>query len=285
MKRNRSVRELLASTGRRGTVHLTDSDASATHGMSKKRAAQDVSAIDGEIFDLQTRLYAESKRALLIVLQGMDTSGKDGTITHVFGHFNPIDVHVTAFKQPTPQERKHNFLWRIRRALPGPGQVAIFNRSHYEDVLVAKVMGLAPSDVIEQRYGEINRFEEGLQASGTTVLKFFLQISWEEQRQRLLERLARPDKRWKFSEPDLETRDHWDDYQAAYELVLERCSAPAPWYVVPADRKWLRNWAISQILVETLREMDPQYPQPRLNLKALRAQLRPDRRPGPITHP
>jgi polyphosphate kinase 2 (PPK2 family) len=146
-------------------------------------------------------------------------------------------------------------------------------------------MGLAPPGVVEQRYGEINRFERDLQKAGTIVLKFFLHISWEEQRQRLLERLARPDKRWKFSVPDLETRDHWDDYQAAYELVLERCSAPAPWYVVPADRKWFRNWAISRVMLETLREMDPKYPQPKLDLKRLRARLRPDRRPSPITHP
>jgi len=253
MKRNRSVRELLASSGPRGAVHLTDGDASATHGMSKKRAAQDVSDIDGEIFDLQTRLYAESKRALLIVLQGMDTSGKDGTVKHVMTGMNPGGVDVHSFKAPTPEEKRHNFLWRFKEVLPPPGTIGIFNRTYYEDVLIARVHQLAAETTIENRYGEINRFEQQLARSGVVVLKFFLYISYEEQRERLLSRLQDPDKHWKFSENDITERSFWDDYTSAYDAALTRCNpVRTPWYIIPANNKWYRDWAVAQILIEAM---------------------------------
>ncbi len=279
MKRDRSIRKLLAASGEAWAT-LADLDPAATHGMDRKRATRDLEADAGRLLDLQTRLYAENRRSLLVILQGMDTSGKDGTISHVIGQLNPSGVSITSFKQPTPEERRHSFLWRIRRALPGPGQIAIFNRSQYEDVLVARVNRLAAPAVIERRYGQINRFEAGLAAAGTPVLKFFLHISPEEQRERLLNRLDRPDKRWKFSPGDLEVRARWAAYQAAYELVLRRCSAPAPWYVIPADHKWFRNWAISRILMETLQEMDPRYPKPRLDLRRLEGRLRAESEEG-----
>jgi PPK2 family polyphosphate:nucleotide phosphotransferase len=223
---------------------------------------------------LQERLFAERTRALLVVLQGMDTSGKDGAIEHAFGALNPQGTTVTAFKAPTEEERRHHFLWRIRRRLPEPGHVAIFNRSHYEDVVVVKVHELAPPDAIERRYGEIERFERELAEGGTTVVKVFLHISAEEQRRRLLARLEDETKRWKFNPGDLDDRDRWAEFQAAYEIALRRCSATeAPWYVVPADHKWYRNFAVTELLAETLGDMDPRYPQPDLDLPALRARL------------
>jgi PPK2 family polyphosphate:nucleotide phosphotransferase len=225
---------------------------------------------------LQDKLYAEHKKALLLVLQGMDTSGKDGTITHVIGNLNPQAVQITPFKQPTPEEKRHGFLWRIRRRLPGPGDVGIFNRSHYEDVLIVRVHGLAPLKVIERRYELINRFERQVTDQRIKIVKICLHISYEEQRKRLVERLNDPDKQWKFSVHDIDERAYWDDYQSAYSIAITRCSTRwAPWYVVPANDKNYRNWAVSRILIETLKEMDPQYPHPRLDgprlLKRLQA--------------
>jgi PPK2 family polyphosphate:nucleotide phosphotransferase len=227
-----------------------------------------------ELLDLQTRLYAENRRSLLVVLEGMDTSGKDGTIKHVISHFNPVAVRIAAFKEPTPEERRHGFLWRIRRALPGPGQVGIFNRSHYEDVLVARVDALVPPAVIEKRYEEIRKFEGELQKAGTTILKLCLHISWEEQRRKLHDRLERADKVWKFSEHDLEVRAKWDQYMAAYSAALLRCSDPVPWYVIPADNKWVRDWAVTHLLLDALRRMDPKYPAPKVDVKAMKARLK-----------
>ncbi|MFF4172768.1 PPK2 family polyphosphate kinase [Streptomyces sp. NPDC001744] len=214
---------------------------------------------------LQERLYASStagdRRRVLLVLQGMDTSGKGGTVKHVIGFLNPSGCRVRAFKAPTPEERAHPFLWRIEKALPGPGEIGIFDRSHYEDVLVPRVHGLATRSEIKRRYGRINRFEKSLADDGVTVVKVFLHLSYEEQRARLLERLDDPDKHWKFSTGDIEERALWPAYRRAYELALERCSTDtAPWYVVPADRKWYRNWAISKLLLEHLEELDPKYP-------------------------
>jgi PPK2 family polyphosphate:nucleotide phosphotransferase len=249
-------------------------DPAATLGLKKKQALQQTEDTRPELLDLQTRLYAENRRSLLVVLQGMDTSGKDGTIKHVIGHFNPVDVHITSFKEPTPEERRHGFLWRIRKALPGPGQISIFNRSHYEDVLVARVDALVPPAVIEKRYEQIRKFEGQLQEAGTTILKFCLHISWEEQRQRLHDRLERPDKVWKFSEHDLEVRAKWDQYMAAYSAALLRCSDPVPWYVIPADNKWVRDWAVTQLLLDALRRMDPKYPPPKVDVKAMKARLK-----------
>ena len=238
----------------------------------KQRALSQVKRDEPKLFDLQGRLFAEGKQSLLVVLQGMDTSGKDGTITHVVGNFNPQGVDITAFKQPTAEERRHNFLWRIRKHVPAPGDIAIFNRSHYEDVLIVRVHNLAPANVIEKRYGEINAFEKELVKAGTKIVKFCLHISYDEQRQRLIDRLKDPDKHWKFKENDIDERALWDDYMSAYSIAITRCSE-VPWYVIPANHKPYRNWAVSKILRETLEEMNPQFPQPRLNVKRLLKRL------------
>jgi PPK2 family polyphosphate:nucleotide phosphotransferase len=246
----------------------------AAFGVKKKRAVREIEESRPELLDLQTRLYAENRRSLLVVLQGMDTSGKDGTIKHVIGQFNPVDVRITSFKEPTPEEKRHGFLWRIRRALPGPGQVGIFNRSHYEDVLVARVDALVPPATIEKRYEEIRKFEAEVQKGGTTMLKFCLHISWEEQRKRLHERLEEPAKVWKFSEHDLEVRAKWDQYMAAYSVAIQRCSDPVPWYVIPADSKWFRDWTVTQLLLDALRSMNLKYPPPKVDVKAMKARLK-----------
>ncbi|MFI6645275.1 PPK2 family polyphosphate kinase [Streptomyces sp. NPDC050504] len=215
---------------------------------------------------LQERLFAAStagdRRRVLLVLQGMDTSGKGGTVKHVIGLFNPSGCRIRAFKSPTPEELEHPFLWRIAKELPRAGEIGIFDRSHYEDVLIARVRELAAPDVIERRYGQINNFERSLaDDGGVTLVKVFLHISYEEQRRRLLERLDNPDKHWKFDPGDIEDRVLWPDYQRAYETALERCSTDAaPWYLVPADRKWYRNWAVGALLLAHLEALDPQYP-------------------------
>ena len=239
-----------------------------------KKAARDFKKAQPFLFALHERLYAERKRSLLVVLQGMDTSGKDGTVTHVMRNFNPQGVLITSFKTPTAEEKRHGFLWRIRRRLPVPGDIGIFNRSHYEDVLITRVHELAPRAVIERRYEQINDFEAGLVKSGTRVVKLCLHISYEEQRRRLIDRLDDPDKHWKFNEHDIDERAYWDDYMSAYSLAISRCSTDtAPWYVIPADDKVYRNWAVTKILVETLREMDPRYPQPKLDIPRLLKRL------------
>jgi PPK2 family polyphosphate:nucleotide phosphotransferase len=225
-------------------------------------------ALSDTLLDLQERLYAESARSLLVVLQAMDAGGKDGTIKHVFRGLNPQGVRVTSFKAPTPQELEHDFLWRVHQAVPGHGTIGIFNRSHYEDVLVVRVHGLVPEPVWRARYSHIADFEALLAGDGrTTVVKLFLHISREEQAERLRARLEDPAKRWKFRLGDLEERKRWDDYMAAYEEAIARTStAEAPWYVVPADHKWYRNWAVSRIVIETLAEMDPRFPAPEEDL-------------------
>ncbi|KAA2237620.1 polyphosphate kinase 2 family protein [Salinarimonas soli] len=226
----------------------------------------DAKAID----DLQDRLYAEGRRSLLVVLQGTDTSGKDGTIRHVFGATGPLGVHVHPFGPPSREELAHDFLWRIHRACPARGTIGIFNRSHYEDVLVGRVRGLAPPEVIEQRYAQINDFERLLVESGTVVLKFMLNISKAEQGKRLQGRLDDPAKHWKFNEGDLADRALWDEYREAYRIMLERCStAHAPWRVIPADRKWARNAAIAAIVRATLEAMDPRYPETTLDASSI----------------
>lgn len=212
---------------------------------------------------LQQVLWAEGKHALLLVFQAMDAGGKDGTIRHVMHGVNPQGCQVTSFKVPTKEELAHDYLWRIHKATPRRGYIGIFNRSHYEDVLVVRVHNLVPENVWRQRYEQINHFERLLADSGTTILKFFLHISKEEQRERFEERLADPRKNWKFSMGDVEERGFWDDYMRAFEEALGRCSTPwAPWYVIPANRKWYRNLAISQIIVETLEKLDMRYPPP-----------------------
>ena len=226
----------------------------------KAATAADAAAID----ILQDKLFAESKRALLVILQGIDCSGKDGTVRAVFNTCGPIGVKVAPFKAPTVDELAQDYLWRVHKVCPPKGYIGIFNRSHYEDVLVVKVKHYASPEAIERRYGEINAFEKILADNGTKVLKFMLHISKEEQAERLRERIEVPEKRWKFNPADLEDRALWDDYMAAYEEAINRCStAHAPWHVIPADRNWVRNAAISKIVRETLEEMNPQYPEPK----------------------
>jgi PPK2 family polyphosphate:nucleotide phosphotransferase len=220
--------------------------------------------------ELQELLWAENKHALLIVLQAMDAGGKDGTIKHVMRGVNPQGCRVTGFKVPTPQELDHDYLWRIHKAVPGKGEIGIFNRSHYEDVLVVRVHNLVPPAVWGQRYDQINAFEKLLADTGTTMLKFFLYISKEEQKERFEERLANPAKNWKFSLGDLAERKRWDDYVRAYEDALTRCNTPwAPWFIVPANRKWYRNLAISQVIIETLEGLDMHFPTPQEDLSGV----------------
>ena len=243
---------------------------------SRKEAAASIESDGERLAALQERLWAEKARTVLLVLQGIDTSGKDGTIEHVIGLVNPLGCRITSFKRPTPDEARHHFLWRIRRALPEPGQIGVFGRSHYEDVIVPRVHGTLPEADIDRRSAEIVRFEAGLAAGATTIVKCFLHISYEEQRERLLARLDDPDKRWKFEESDIDERALWPKYQDAFREVLRSSNSDtAPWYVVPADRKWYRNWAVARLLLETLVEMAPEYPRPALDVPALRARLLP----------
>ncbi|KAA0909499.1 PPK2 family polyphosphate kinase [Streptomyces apricus] len=264
-------------------VSLSSYDTSATPGgsaapRSKTDGLAAITRMAEPLANLQERLWAAStagdRRRILLVLQGMDTSGKGGTVKHVIRLFNPAGCRVQAFKAPTPEERQHDFLWRVRRRLPQHGEIGVFDRSHYEDVLVARVRELAPRAEIESRYGRINDFERALADDGLTLVKCFLHISFEEQRLRLLRRLADPRKHWKFSPSDIDDRALWPAYQEAYEIALERCSSDAaPWYVIPADRKWYRNWAISRLLLEHLTALDPQYPQPDFDVEACRKRL------------
>ncbi|MEU2112768.1 PPK2 family polyphosphate kinase [Streptomyces sp. NPDC019507] len=248
---------------------------------NKAEALEAAAAAGTRLAQLQERLYAAAtagdRRRLLLILQGMDTSGKGGTVKHVIGHFNPAGCRIKAFKAPTEEERDHHFLWRIARELPRSGDIGIFDRSHYEDVLIARVRELVPREVVRRRYDEINAFERALAEDGHTIVKVFLHISHEEQRRRLLARLENPDKHWKFNQGDIEERALWPAYRKAYERMLERCSPPeAPWFVVPADRKWYRNWAVTRLLLEHLEELDPQYPQGDFDLDASRRMLRED---------
>ncbi len=219
---------------------------------------------------LAYRLYAENRRAVLLVLQGMDTSGKDGTIRTVMSGVNPQSFQITSFKQPSSEELDHDFLWRIHAAVPRRGEIGIFNRSHYEDVLIVRVHNLVPEQEWRSRYERINEFEKLLIEGGVTMVKCFLHISKEEQRQRLQARLDNPDKRWKFNKGDLAERKLWDDYQQAYEDALNHCHTHhAPWHIIPADRKWYRNLVVSKILRETLEKLDPQFPPPEANLDGI----------------
>ena len=211
--------------------------------------------------DLQELIYAEHRQKLLVVLQGIDTSGKDSTIRHVFGDVNPQGTQVVNFKVPTRKELDHDYLWRVHPHTPGSGEIVIFNRSHYEDVLVVRVHELVPETVWEKRYDHINAFERLLADEGTTILKFFLYISKKEQAERFLARLDRPHKRWKFNPDDLAERNHWEDYTEAFEEMLSRTSTSwAPWYVVPSDRKWYRNLVVSSVIIEKLQGLGMQFP-------------------------
>jgi PPK2 family polyphosphate:nucleotide phosphotransferase len=272
---SKSMRDLLRARPRRARIDLAAIDPSETSGVKRHQADELTLADEEHIMSLQDCLHAEGKRSVLIVLQGMDTSGKDGTIRHALRGLNPQGVRIVSFKAPTPNERRHDFLWRVRRQLPRPGEIVIFNRSQYEDVLIAKVRELASPEVIEQRYDLINRFEADMVKRGTTIVKLFLHISAEEQQARLLARLKERDKQWKFSGNDLSERRFWDDYQKAYGAALGRCStAGASWYLIPANRKWYRNWAVSQVLIESMEEMKLIYPHPHLDIRALKKTLR-----------
>ena len=243
---------------------LTDFDPDSTGSYSRKSDGK--AAVQHNLRRLQElheRLYAQGTRALLIVLQGMDTGGKDGTIKHVLGAFNPQGVRVTSFKVPTEEEAAHDFLWRVHTVTPRLGMIGIFNRSHYEDVLVVRVKRLRPKSVWSRRYDHINNFERLLAEAGVTIVKFYLHISAEEQATRLRRRQHDPEKQWKFNPGDLDDRVLWDEYRVAYEDALTRCNTPwAPWYVIPANRKWYRNLAVSEILVETMEAMELRFPEP-----------------------
>ena len=243
-------------------VRLSDFDCRHVNGdWNKKSAAKQIERNTEVTRDLAYRLYAENTRAVLLVLQGMDTAGKDGTIRTVMTGVNPQSCQIVPFKQPSSEELDHGFLWRIHKAVPRHGNIGIFNRSQYEDVLVVRVHNLVPESEWSTRYDRINEFEQMLVESGTTIIKCFLHISKEEQRERLQARLDNPNKRWKFSKGDLAERKLWDDYQRAYEVALTKCNTKhAPWHIVPSDRKWYRNMTVSQILREKLEELDPQFP-------------------------
>jgi PPK2 family polyphosphate:nucleotide phosphotransferase len=246
-------------------VRLAEVDPGDALGLpGKEQALRALEKNVQHIAALQEKLFAEHRRALLVVFQALDAGGKDGTTRAVFSGVNPQGCRVTSFKAPTPVELDHDFLWRIHHAVPGRGEIGIFNRSHYEDVLVVRVDELVPKKVWSRRYEQINRFERHLVDNGTAIVKIYLHIGKEEQAERLRERIATPEKRWKFSPDDLRKRAQWDDYMEAYEDALRRCGTEAaPWYLVPADRNWVRNLAVSAIVRSTLEEMDPQVPEPK----------------------
>lgn len=240
---------------------------------SRTEGETTLAALGQELGDLQEMMWAArtegSQRRILLVLQGMDTSGKGGTLRHTVGLVDPQGVRITAFKEPTPEERSHHFLWRIERALPDAGYIGVFDRSHYEDVLIHRVRGLSPLEEIEQRYPAINAFEARLVEEGITLIKCMLHISPEEQKARLRRRLERPDKHWKYSPGDLDDRALWTDYRRAYELAIERTNTEvAPWYIVPSDKKWYRNLAVGELLVEALRGMDLRWPSAHFDVQA-----------------
>jgi PPK2 family polyphosphate:nucleotide phosphotransferase len=247
-----------------GGVDVREIDTRATPAVDGGKAAA-AKLQEKRLADLQEMLYAEGrtggKRSVLLVLQGLDTSGKSGTIKHVIGQVDPQGAQITAFKAPTPEERRHDFLWRIKRRLPAPGMIGVFDRSHYEDVLVVRVRKLAPRSSWTRRYDTINRFEAEAAASGTTIIKCFLHVSFEEWRERQLARLDDPTKHWKFNPGDIDDALLWDDYLDAYNDALSRCSTDAaPWYVIPAGRKWHRNLAVTRLLIEHLEALDLRWP-------------------------
>jgi PPK2 family polyphosphate:nucleotide phosphotransferase len=245
-----------------------------------KRATKNHQAeLADELADLQERLYAHGRtgdrRRVLLVLQGLDTSGKGGTIKHVVGQMDPQGVRITAFKAPTPEERRHPFLWRIRRRVPEPGYIGVFDRSHYEDVVTVRVKELVPRSTWSRRYGVINRFEAQLVEGGMSIVKCFLHISRDEFRERQLARLEDPTKHWKYNPADLDVWPRWDDYLEAYADVLTRCNTEAaPWYAIPADRKWYRNWAVTRLLTDELGRMDLDWPAADFDVDAERARVR-----------
>jgi len=265
----RPLRELLrVKPGAK--VDLAASDCGATNGRDREAAESETAANLERLTDLQARIWAEQKRAVLVVLQGIDAAGKDGTIRSIMGAFNPQGAPVAAFKAPTSLELAHDYLWRVHAKLPARGEIGIFNRSHYEDVLIVRVDGLVPEERWRRRYRQIVDWERTLVDEGLTIVKLFLAIDREEQRQRFQERVDDPEKRWKFSREDLAKRKQWDDYRAAFEDMLEKTSTDdAPWYLVPSNRNWFRDLAVSEILADVLADLDPRYPQPEKDLEGL----------------
>ena len=263
-----------------GPVDLVGLPTDATPGFSggKSEGKSALASLGDELADLQERLFAEGRsgasRSVLLVLQGMDTSGKGGVMRHTVGLIDPQGVRITSFKAPTEEERQHHFLWRVRRAVPGPGYVGVFDRSHYEDVLVARVRNLVDPATLERRYDEINDFEAELVEDGVVIVKCLLHISAATQKERLAARLADPEKHWKYDPGDLDVRATWPEYRTAYEIALERTNTEvAPWHVVPSDRKWYRNLAVGQLLLEALRRMNPQWPAADFDVEAEQRRL------------
>jgi PPK2 family polyphosphate:nucleotide phosphotransferase len=247
--------------GKRPDLSRIDPSSSAGFRGGKAAAKPVVAGLQSRLGALQDRLWAEGSRSLLVVLQAMDAAGKDGTVKHVFAGTNPMAMRTVAYKAPTEEEAGHDFLWRVHRNTPRAGEIGVFNRSHYEDVLIARVQKLVGEPVWRARYRAIRGFEQTLTEAGTTVVKIYLHISRNEQAERFRARLDDPTKRWKFRPEDLDVRKQWDEYMDAYtEAMAETGTDDCPWYVVPADRKWYRNWAVSRILVETLERLDPRYP-------------------------
>jgi PPK2 family polyphosphate:nucleotide phosphotransferase len=261
--------QLLVKPGK--NLKLSNIDPSFTHGFDdKEKAVAKLQKNLDRLAVLQYLLYAEAKRSLLVVLQGIDAGGKDGTVRRVMTSFNPQGVKVTSFKVPAGEEKVHDYLWRVHKAVPAMGEVAIFNRSHYEEVLVVRVHNLVPKPVWSKRYDHINAFEEMLADNGTQIVKFFLYIDKDEQKKRFQERLDDPEKNWKFSPGDVEERKYWDDYMRAFEDAISKSSKKhAPWYVIPANKKWFRNLAVSEVLVDTLEAMNLQYPKPTADLSKI----------------
>jgi len=253
-------------------VKLSDIDADNKGNHEDKTSAQgELEKYSHRLGELQCLLYAENKRSLLIILQAMDAGGKDGTINHVLAAMNPQGCSVSGFKAPSTEELAHDYLWRIHKATPAKGHVAVFNRSHYEDVLVVRVHNLVPKEVWSKRYDEINNFEKQLADNGTHILKFYLHIGKEEQLARFKQRLDDPNRQWKISESDYAEREYWDEYQKAVEDAISKCSTKqAPWYVIPSNRKWFRNLAVSQILVDTLESLNMKFPAPTVNIADIR---------------
>ncbi|HET8928104.1 MAG TPA: PPK2 family polyphosphate kinase [Microbacterium sp.] len=274
----KNVRDLLR-VGRGFQLSKVDPDATPGYGRSKKHAADDLIAGSGELDELQERLYAQSRvdatqTSVLLVLQAMDTAGKGGILRHVVGSVDPQGIELAAFKKPTPEELEHDFLWRVRKRLPEPGIIGVFDRSHYEDVLIGRVRELAPADEIERRYGAINEFEKEVVDGGTRIVKVMLHISADEQKSRLMERLDRPDKHWKYNPGDVDERKLWPDYMAAYQTVFERTSTDwAPWHVVPANRKWYARLAVQYLLLDVLDDIDPHWPAADYDIAAEKARL------------
>jgi PPK2 family polyphosphate:nucleotide phosphotransferase len=263
-------KELMVKPGKK--VKLAKYDADETYGWEKgNKASASIEKECGRLDKLQYLLYAEHKCALLLVFQGLDAAGKDGTIRHVMTGVNPQGCRVTSFKVPSAEEAAHDFLWRIHKAVPEYGDIGIFNRSHYEDVLVVRVHNLVPKDVWRKRYDQINEFEALLDDNNVKILKFFLHISKDEQKKRFMSRIDDPDKRWKISIADFNERKFWGDYTTAYEDALERCSTHrAPWFIIPANKKWFRNLAVSHIITETLDGMRMKFPPPTVDVKKLK---------------